>query len=253
MAGLLWLVSGHGAAPLPPLPAQPRHEATAPVNVGLLASFNLFGTAPPVAGGAATNAPDTTLQLRLAGVFVNATPDESSAIVAERNNPTGPAKVYRINDSLPGGAVLVEVHDDRILIRRSDGGSEILRFEKTSLLDTGSSAPAPVPGAGTANTSTNIREALGNAVVAMGRDPDAFIQQYGLKPSPLGYEVTAATPESVRGEAGLQPGDRILSVNGRRLGNPRQDLDVLAAVKAGGSARVEIQRGGQIVTIERKF
>lgn len=255
LAGLLWLLSGHSSAPLATPPAPPRREAPA-VDVGQLASLNLFG-APPVAvaGGAAANAPDTTLQLRLAGVFVNVEAAASSAIVAERNNPTGPAKVYRINDTLPGGAVLAEVHDDRILIRRGDGATEVLRFEKTGLLD-GEKTPAPGGGgveADDADQPVNVREALDNAITAMGRNPEAFVQQFGLKPGPMGYEITAATPEDLRGAIGLQPGDKILSVNGRRLGNPRQDQDALAALKASGSARVEVQRGGQIVTIERKF
>lgn len=260
LAGLLWLLSGHGTAPLPAPPPAPRRAAPA-VDVSQLASLNLFG-APPVAaaGGAAANAPDTTLQLRLAGVFVNVTPEASSAIVAERNNPAAPAKVYRVNDGLPGGAVLAEVHDDRIVIRRGDGATEVLRFEKTSLLDGNGKSPISMPGAGgvesddaAADEPVNVREALDNAMTAMGRDPMAFVQQFGLKPGPLGYEITAATPEDLRSAVGLQPGDRILSINGRRLGNPRQDQDVLAAVKASGSARVEVQRGGQIVTIERKF
>lgn len=255
LAGLLWLLSGHSSAPLPAPPPAPRHEAPA-VDVGQLASFNLFGAAPVAAGGAAANAPDTTLQLRLAGVFVNVKAAASSAIVAERNNPTAPAKVYRVNETLPGGAVLAEVHDDRILIRRGDGATEVLRFEKTGLLDGGS---APAAGAGIeaddagADQPVNVREALDNAITAMGRNPEAFVQQFGLKPGPMGYEITAATPEDLRGAIGLQPGDKILSVNGRRLGNPRQDQDALAALKASGSARVEVQRGGQIVTIERKF
>lgn len=258
LAGLLWLLSGRAAAPLPPPAAAPRREAPA-VDVSQLASLNLFGAPPlaPAGGSAAANAPDTTLQLRLAGVFVNVVPASSSAIVAERNNPSAPARVYRINDSLPGGAVLTEVHDDRIVIRRGDGATEVLRFEKTGLLDGGTSpggagALRPEPDAA-AGDRVDVRAALDSAIAAMARDPEAFIQQFGLKPGPLGYEITAATPEDLRGAIGLQPGDRLLSVNGRRLGNPRQDQDALAALKASGAARVEIQRGGQIVTIERKF
>lgn len=258
LAGLLWLLSGRATAPLPPPAATPRREAPA-VDVSQLAALNLFG-APPLApaGGAAANAPDTTLQLRLAGVFVNVVPEASSAIVAERNNPSAPARVYRINDSLPGGAVLVEVHDDRIVIRRGAGATEVLRFEKTGLLDGGAAAAAggalrPEADDAAAGEAVDVRAALDSAIAAMGRNPEAFIQQFGLKPGALGYEITAATPEDLRGVLGLQPGDRILSVNGRRLGNPRQDQDALAALKASGAARVEIQRGGQIVTIERKF
>lgn len=257
LAGLLWLPAGHAGTPLSPPAAVPRRAATPAVDVAQLASLNLFG-APPVAaaGGAAANAPDTTLQLRLAGVFVNVLAERSSAIVAERNNPSVPARVYRINDSLPGGAVLAEVHDDRIVIRRGEGATEVLRFEKTDLLGGGGASlarPSGIEPTGGNADQVDVRSALDSAVAAMQRDPEAFIQQFGLKSGPGGYEITDGTPEDLRGALGLQPGDRLLSVNGRRLGNPRRDIEALQALKSNGAARVDIQRGGQIVTIERKF
>ncbi|MFZ5561985.1 MAG: type II secretion system protein N [Pseudomonadota bacterium] len=254
LAGMLWLLSGHGTAPLPAPAARARPAAPA-VDVGRLASLDLFGAAPAATGqaGAAASAPDTTLQLRLAGVFVNADQALSSAIVADRNNPSAPAKSYGVNETLPGGAVLAEVHDDRILLRRGEN-SEILRFEKTGLLD-GNAAAGPAPAAAPADDSEtmDVRDALGNAIQALTQAPEAFIQQMGLKPGPNGYEITDGTPEELREALGLQAGDSVMSINGRRLGNPRQDREVLAALRSSGFARVEIQRGGQVVTIERKF
>lgn len=249
LAGLAWLASGHSGAALP-APKVVRRAAPV-VDVSRLAALNLFGQ-PPVATaeGEAANAPDTSLQLRLTGVLVNADADKSSAIVAERNNPAAAAKVYRINDSLPGGATLAEVYDDRILIKRGGGEGEVLRFEKTSLLEGG--AP-PSSSLGIQEAGMGVRNMLDNALQAMAASPEQFVQQMGLKRAATGYEVTADTPEDMRNAVGLQPGDKILSINGRRLGDPRRDRDVLATLKSSGSAKVEIQRGGQIVTLERKF
>lgn len=250
LAGLVWLASGHNSARLP-APAQPARRAAPVVDVSRLAALNLFGQPPlATAKGEAANAPDTSLQLRLTGVFVNADAELSSAIVGERNNPSAPAKVYRVNESLPGGATLVEVYDDRILIHRGgEGAGEVLRFEKSSLLggDTAASERQPAAGNGDA------RSLLGNAVQAMAVDPEGFLQQMGLKASDNGYEVTAETPENMRNAVGLQAGDRIVSINGRRLGNPRRDRNVLGELQSGGKVKVEIQRGGQTVTLERKL
>ncbi len=249
LAGLVWLAGGHDAARLPAPPASERRAAPV-VDVSRLAALNLFGEAPLAAAkGEAADAPDTSLQLRLSGVFVNADAALSSAIVAERNNPSAPARVYRVNESLPGGATLAEVYDDRILIRRGAGAAEVLRFEKTSLL--GADA-APVSGRTSGNS--NMQDLLGNAVQAMAAAPDEFIRQMGLKPGDNGYEVTAQTPENMRNAVGLQPGDHIVSINGRRLGNPRRDRNVLGELQNGsGRVKVEIQRGGQTVTLERKL
>lgn len=250
LAGLAWLASGHNGAVV--LHEPPRMPHRADVDVTKLASLNLFGL-PPVAAaqGQAANAPDTTLQLRLAGVFVNADPAKSSAVIAERNNPSAPTKAYGVNESLPGGAMLSEVYDDRVLLKRG-GVSEVLRFEKTGLLagNNGGSAATERDSAG---DEPSVRTLLDTASESLRVAPEAFVQQMGLKAGAMGYEITANTPEELRSALGLQPGDQIVSVNGRRLGDPVRDRDVLAALKARGSARVEVQRGSQTVIIERKF
>ena len=256
-AGMAGLASGHDSARLAgEVPAAPKRPAPAPVDLMRLASLNLFGQASLLPAGTATaNAPDTSLQLRLAGVFVSADPDKSSAIVAEQSQPTG--KLYRVNESLPGGATLESVFEDRILIRRGEGNTEVLRFEKTGLLD-GSSAAASAPrlsggAVPVATGAPDVRSLLNDAADAMNRSPVSFLQDMGLRVSSRGYEVSKDTPEQVRQAAGLQPGDKLLSVNGQQLGNLRTDRQLLESLKNGGTARVEIQRGGQVVTIERKF
>ncbi len=245
LAGLVWLLAGHDGARLP-VPDLPQRRTAPEVDVSRLASLDLFGQ-PPVATatGEAANAPDTSLQLRLTGVFVNNDPERSSAIVAERNNPAAPTKVYRVNDNLPGGATLAEVYDDRILLRRG-GASEVLRFEKTGLLG---ATPTPSPTTG----NDNWRDLLNNAIQSMASAPEQFVQQMGLKTGADGYEITADTPEYLRSAAGLKPGDHLVSINGRRLGDPRRDRDVLTDLQSGGNVKVEIKRGGQMVTLERKF
>lgn len=254
LAGLAWLLSGHDDAALQPLPQAPAKRAAPVVDTSRLSALNLFGQAP-VATAAQANAPDTSLQLRLAGVFVSADPENSSAIVAEPSAQSG--ILYRVNESLPGGATLEAVFEDRILLRRGTGSTEVLRFEKTNLLggEPSASAPhasgsAPVPIAGSA---PNVRALVADAAEAMTRSPLGFLQEMGLRAGGRGYEVSKDTPEEVRQAAGLQPGDRLLSVNGRPLGNVQVDRQLLDELKNGGTARVEIQRGGQIVTVERKF
>ena len=62
-----------------------------------------------------------------------------------------------------------------------------------------------------------------------------------------GYRIgagNAAQLPYVR-QAGLQPGDVILSVNGRPVGNAQQDQLELDNIMAQGSARIEVQRGSR--------
>jgi type II secretory pathway component PulC len=75
----------------------------------------------------------------------------------------------------------------------------------------------------------------------------------GLKPSAEGYEITASTPENLRSSAGLNPGDKLVSVNGHRLGNPRRDRDVLSDIQSTGSVNIEMKKGGQTITLNSKL
>lgn len=260
MAGLAWLMSGHDSSALRMPPEEPRRVVVPAADISLLASYNLFGQSALVqASGAAENAPDTSLQLRLTGVFVSVDPMRSSAIVADSSGQAG--KLYRVEETLPGGATLESVFEDRILLRRTTG-SEILRFEKTSLLDgkpavrSGSLSSGVPQGAGSGTgpaVAPDVRQMLADAAAAMTDSPVEFLREMGLRRNGRGYEVSADAPENLRNTVGLKPGDRLLSVNGRQLGDAEADRALLDELKSGGTARVEIQRGGQIVTVERKF
>jgi general secretion pathway protein C len=249
LAGLLWLLSGHDHTPLPAMAASAVAQVRSTVDTASLAQLDIFGAAkaPDAAQGA--NAPDTTLQLKLNGVFLSGEAKESTAIVSEAAQPAG-GKLYHIDDSLPGGATLASVYEDRILIRRGDGGSETLRFEKPS---TGGPVGAPDAASGPPPGAPNVRNMLDQASAAMAQSPDTYLQSLGLVRTDKGYEVAPNAPDSVLQSAGLKPGDRIVSINGQTLGNPVRDRALLTDVKNRGSARVEVQRGAQTLTIEQKF
>ena len=99
-----------------------------------ISELNLFGS---VSGGPANvDAPETNLNLELQGVFTAANPKDSTAIVAESGQD---GKLYRINDKLPGNAVLKAVFDNHILIQRG-GRLEKLMFPNTESTNGFSSA-----------------------------------------------------------------------------------------------------------------
>ena len=68
------------------------------------------------------------------------------------------------------------------------------------------------------------------------------------------YQVTAAMPSKLRNRLGLEPGDKVISVNGQNVGNnPAQDASVLQQVQQAGEAQIEVQRGDQVITIRQQF
>jgi general secretion pathway protein C len=75
------------------------------------------------------NLPETTLQLTLKGIYSD--PDEAwgSAIIAV---PGKEDHVYLIGDTIPGGAVLLDIYEDRVILRRA-GQLEVLKLPQKKL------------------------------------------------------------------------------------------------------------------------
>lgn len=80
-----------------------------------IANSHLFGQA---SGGAATQrgetAPETKLNLLLKGVIASSDVNNAVAFIAAGKGAT--EKSYAIGDNLPGGAILKEIYDERILL-----------------------------------------------------------------------------------------------------------------------------------------
>ena len=225
-----------------------------------IASWELFGSAEDDAGNgdaasAATEGLATTgLSLVLVGVFVADESQASAALVAQPNRK---AKRYRIGDRLPGRAILEAVYRDRVVIRRG-GVRELIRFPEpkerfavasrseddlaaSSATPAAASSPAPLPSGSSPPPRSRPPMPEG--------DPASILYDAGLTPvkpgAAEGYALGELAANPVLRQAGLRPGDRILSVNGRAVGNVELDQAEFESVMAAGTARIEVQRGGR--------
>ena len=253
MAALLWLLAGQDQSPLAkPTPVTP---AITQVNIdgSRLASFTVFKAPTPVVSST-LNAPDTSLQLKLDGVFASSLQSQSSAIISEQGQGIG--KLYRVGQQVSGGATLSAVYVDRVLLQRN-GQDEVLRFVKTNLLEGDMPPTAATNSMITPQVSTKAEQArslLGTAIERLNADPDVYLNQMGLiASSGQGYEITDNVPSYIRRNVGLKVGDRILRLNGQPLGNVQLDKNLLQQVQQTGHARIELQRGSHHLTIEQNF
>lgn len=247
MAGLLWLIAGQDQAAL--AKPTPVSSAAAPVNVdsSRLASFTIFKAPVVESVSQNANAPDTSLQLKLDGVFASSSQSQSSAIISEQGQGIG--KLYRVGQQVVGGAVLSAVYVDRVLLQRN-GQEEVLRFIKSNLL--GGDTP-PVASNPVASQADKARNLLSNAIQRLDSDASSYLNEMGLIASQQGYEITDNTPSHIRRKLGLKAGDRVVRLNGQTLGNVQLDKNLLQQIQQTGRARIEIQRGGQHLTIEQSF
>lgn len=104
------------------------------------------------------------------------------------------------------------------------------------------------------NGTGNASSAIDEAVTALQDSPASYLSRMGVMAAGEGYQVTAAMPAGIRNRLGLEPGDRVLTVNGQNIGSdPMQDAGLLKQVQQSGEAQIEVKRGEQVITIRQQF
>lgn len=245
-AQLTWLL----LAPERPVPRPPAADTQEPGLVGTsysIANYSLFGS-PPVAQGVAEGvkrkAPETGLQLRLAGVLVGRQPQSSGAIVAQNN---GDAAYYRVGEALPGNAELMEVEPGRVLLRRN-GRYETLTFEDPLLGSRG--ADIEEIALQVAQDSESANAFLDGARARLDSLGVAALAPFGLRPAPdsgTGYVYDGSN--AMLNAVNLQAGDVITAINGQPLGDIEQDKILLDSWREQPQVDIEIERDGRYLTV----
>lgn len=269
-ARLLWLLL---AAPLAPaLPLAPL-QSTANSSADHSGLFAIFADPDPIA--APVQPPPNVL---LKGVLI-AIPESLSSAMLDVN---GEVKNYRIGDTLKDSdytlvavdwneVIIADAYDKEVVIRMPEampldqsamlaGAVGNQRLPDNSMLPNLSNAPMPEQGNpemqpnGDASNDSAPQSPIDEAVAELQSNPASYLSRMGVMASGESYQVTAAMPAKLRNRLGLEPGDKVLTVNGQSVGsNPGQDANVLQQVKQSGEAQIEVQRGDQVITIRQQF
>ena len=258
-----------------PTSGQPTRSpaATRPApDLNAIVASNLFGTAGETAAQQPAEEPAvvTRLPLELLGAIVADDPDSSVAIISQRGRQ---GERYRIGEEVPGNATLVEVHRDHVVLRRA-GTRETLHFPEPgeSLAARTVFEPADAgmddtfadmemmqqyeaqnPDTGSADQmdveDPTIQDLVDEYRSELEENPESALDELGVSPvsegAAEGYRIGDLAHSPYLSQTGLQPGDVILSVNGRPVGDLSQDRLELGNVLAQGSARLEVQRGNR--------
>jgi len=216
---------------------------------------DLFGQSDSI-GTASSSAPTTPtrLPLNLRAVFVSTDPRQSTAIISERNNA---GKLYNAGDMLPGSAKLASIEATRVILSRA-GSREELAFKSDFKAKKGIQAATIAPQqaaqtspAAPANPESNALQQI-NAQLA--QDPDETLKKMGVsRSSEGGYRIGSTANQPFLAQSGLQPGDVVLSINGRPLGDINVDRLALTNLANAGSVSVELLRNGQTLTIKTRI
>jgi len=213
----------------------------------------------------AIDAPETKLNLELQGIFIAQDVKLSTAIVAQKNK-TG--ELFAIGDKLPGNATLAAVFEDHVLIRRGTRVEKLLfsdsKFRFVS--DRSPASTSPRSGGGMSDTTRSHLGSAKNSISdknesnnnsinnspintyqeKLRSDLQGTLSKAGITPVSTGesngYKVGADAQGAIK-QAGLQPGDVILSINGKPVGVASNDSALMAQVMASSRVRVEVRRG----------
>lgn len=224
-----------------------------------IAAWDLFGTLSNDSSPAANQpvqAPDTSLQLTLEGVYVASEAKNSSAIISEK----GVAKRYYVGDEIQQGVRLHEVQSSHVILKRLSS-FETLRFADPELqqVPVNESAPrraAAVPAVRVNKGIVNdirsgqirsVQDVLDNYGDHPAEQFQHFLLESGLQSTDEGGEpglmVSTNTSSDVLRAVGLMPGDILRSVNDHAITELQSNDTLMREILTSGRAKIVIQRG----------
>jgi type II secretion system protein C len=254
LLALITLQGLQGWRALRPAPT-PLHEAPAPArpqsdppSLATIIGAHLFGSAP------VERSVDASIVFGLTGTLAAKDPKQGFAIIAAQGHP---AQVYAIGATLPGGALLAEVHDARAIIDKGGVFEELrLPLDRNALvgLVAGGTAAAANAGAATAAPASKpagSELARNSVLAALPYDIDVVRT---LRPKAViadgavtGYEINAIQPERL----GMRHGDRLVAVNGEHFKDAETAAKVFGQLSESNATTADftVLRGGEAVRV----
>ncbi|MDH5183108.1 MAG: type II secretion system protein GspC [Gammaproteobacteria bacterium] len=211
------------------------------------AAGGLFGTAGSLQD-AATAAPDTSLNLSLTGVIAA---DDPSIALAFIRVAGGDEKSYAINEQVAGGAVVKEIHPDRVILSRN-GRFETLRMPQSFggivLQDETSPKSVSVEN-NTIQTTVTTQEVkqYKQKLLTAPNELAGLIRQRPVKRNGkiTGYRLFPGSDRELFNRLGLKPGDIVTAVNGLPLTDPASAMELYGQLPTMGQLSIKLERGGQ--------
>ena len=237
----------------PPLPAVQTERPAKALDLTNMLALAPFGRTPSDESASVTDAADLP-DIEMRGIF--AAQDAMSAALL---NVDGEPGLYREAMQVAGRLdvvritpELVELADgDRTMTLRFDEGTDIQ--EPTAVVE-GPSLHERLRGdivvaaayekPGQPETTAEYIDFWRHRV---RKNPQAVLDEIGLKPTDQGYVIAESHDVGVR-LAGLRSGDLVRTVNGRPVGDPDNDRRFYDEIAAAGQARIEVERGGRTLS-----
>ena len=160
-------------------------------------------------------------------------------------------RLYHLGDMV-GSARLIKITRNTAIIKSSD--SEItLKIKETpegSLLSRQQGPQANIPNSGMVLSRSEVNEKLRDLKTIMTQ---AAVRPYFEAGAQEGFIVSDIKPDSLYQKLGLQNGDIIIDVNGKRMQTADDILQMVNIMQSGGSIALSLKRNGKAETINYSF
>lgn len=224
----------------------------------LAALSEVFGTASPIEEvkpapldpGDPSKIQQTSLRLKLHGVFASNDPALGSAIIADGSKQS----LYGVNDEIEGnrGVKLVAVMETLVVLDNKGRRESLWLFSEDDPKGASVSRDKPKPRP-TAPSSSRKR-ADNTAAIRRDQLPKNIgdvvrfsVHREGGKM--VGYRIRPGRDRELFNQVGLQANDIVTTVNGIEVNDPKQIRSVYKAMKTATEAQLTVLRDGQVHSI----
>lgn len=199
----------------------------------------------------------TSLPLVLVATMVAEPVEFSSALIKEEGNDAFPFG-YGIGDKIKDAEV-IEIHQKKVILKRSDGSLEALLAGGEELEEDVGSSSGDDEGAsefdGINQTGENSFEVDRSLLEKYMGDPSLLAGLGAARPHRSdgevdGYRLYRIRRDSIGSALGLKNGDVVHSVNGRPLSNMSEAMQAFQELQSSGSFQFEVTRRGQKQTMD---
>lgn len=222
----------------------------APVDLTRIQRLHLFGEVGAQATSRVqqTEAPETTLNIRLVGVTASTNPRRSAAIIQQGSNQN----TYVPGETIASSrAVIEEILSDRVLLSNNNR-IETLWLEGRD----GSEVSLNISQAPQASRQREEpSEDVAEPEVELTARQQEILELISITPQPggdgiVGYRIAPRGDEALFRELGLRPGDLAVSMNGYDLTDMAQAMQLMNELQGLSQAQVRVLRDGEYVDIE---
>ncbi len=202
------------------------------------------------------DAPETNLNLSLDGLRMSTEGgDASNAII---RTPDGIGKNYKVGDEILAGVTLERILSDRVIINRDGASETLMRGGRSVGLSVITDDSQTMSASDLGNTADNRSEdAPSRTIDAQIAGPDVLLSSVNAGPIRVngaitGYRLDPIGSAETMQQAGLNPGDVLLQINGVSVAQ-LDTSDVIDRMSSADTVELRVNRNGSEQTIRLRF